>query len=122
MCHYAQYLFLSFDRIPQFVLKCKCFASLKIIICAGRRTPTVLPPSRTFVPEIVMFLSDFKGIFNTFSWICALYLRFLDFLLSWCYHSYTDPQLIPHYHNAHGHLSAFLSAMFYWQYSDHLCR
>ena len=28
--------------------------------------PTVLPPSRTFVPEIVMFLSDFKGIFNTF--------------------------------------------------------
>ena len=28
--------------------------------------PTILPPSRALVPEIVMFLGDFKGIFNTF--------------------------------------------------------
>ena len=36
------------------------------MIVATRPDPTVLPPSRTFVPKIVMFLGDFKGIFNTF--------------------------------------------------------
>ena len=35
------------------------------MIEATRPEPTVRPPSRTFVPKIVMFLGDFKGIFNT---------------------------------------------------------
>ena len=36
------------------------------MIVATRPEPTVRPPSRTFVPEIVMFIGDFKSIFNTF--------------------------------------------------------
>ena len=36
------------------------------MIEATRPDPTVLPPSRTFVPEIVMLLGNSKGVFNTF--------------------------------------------------------
>lgn len=36
------------------------------MMLATRPDPTVLPPSRTFAPEIIMFLGDFKSIFNTF--------------------------------------------------------
>ena len=36
------------------------------MIVATLPEPTVLPPSRTLMPEIVMLIGDFKGIFNTF--------------------------------------------------------
>ena len=35
-------------------------------MAAARLGATVRLSSRTFVPEIVMFIGDFKGIFNTF--------------------------------------------------------
>ena len=36
------------------------------MIVATLPEPTVLPPSRTCAPEIIMFSGDFKSIFTTF--------------------------------------------------------